>query len=147
MRETRNRQNIPLKEELSFSVHCDAATAALLKPMQPYFAQMARAMATALGPDAKAPDIAASVTLAGQAGPMEVHVDLSRFIDVEAERKRLANERDNLTKQIASIDAKLSNQNFVEKAPAEVVDQQRAKLFELRGQLGSVEAALAKLAK
>jgi valyl-tRNA synthetase len=72
---------------------------------------------------------------------------VSRFIDIGAERKRLEKECENLTKQIASIDGKLSNKGFVDKAPAEVVQQQREKLTELRGQLTSVEAALKKLAK
>jgi valyl-tRNA synthetase len=76
---------------------------------------------------------------------MEVHVDVSQFIDTKAERKRMEKERDNLTRQVGSIESKLANKNFVEKAPAEVVDQQRAKLDELRGQLASVEAALNKL--
>jgi valyl-tRNA synthetase len=147
VREIRQTQNIPQREELTFSVRCDASTAELLRPMQPYFSQMARATATNIGRDAVAPEVAASRTLAGRHGPMEVHVDVSRFIDTKAERKRLEKERDNLVKQIGSIEAKLANKNFVEKAPAEVVDQQRAKLDELRGQLGSVEAALAKLAK
>jgi valyl-tRNA synthetase len=75
-----------------------------------------------------------------------VHVDVSRFIDTKAECKRLEKDRENLAKQIASIETKLANKNFVERAPAEVVDQQRAKLDELRGQLASVEAALKKLA-
>ena len=47
VREIRNRQNIPFKEELRFSVACDVATAKLLRPMQPYFAQMANATVTA----------------------------------------------------------------------------------------------------
>jgi valyl-tRNA synthetase len=146
VREIRNRQNIPMKEELSFSVRCDAATAKLLEPMQPYFLQMARASIAACGPKADMPDIVASVTLSGRHGPMEVHVDLSRFIDVDAERKRLEKELENLNKQIGSIDSKLGNKNFVDKAPAEVVQQQRDKLAELRVQVASVEAALAKLA-
>lgn len=145
VREIRNRQNIALKEELTFSVRCDAATAELLRPMQPYFTQMARATGTAWGPEATAPAIVASVSLTGQSGPLEVHVDLSRFIDVGAEQKRLEKERDNLTKQITSIDAKLGNKGFVDKAPAAVVQQQREKLAELRGQLTSIEAALMKL--
>ena len=58
-------------------------------------------------------------------GPIEVHVDVSRFIDVAAERKRLEKDRDNLAKQIKSIEAKLANKAFVDKAPAEVVQQQR----------------------
>jgi valyl-tRNA synthetase len=147
VREIRQRQNIPPREEVAFSVRCDSHTTKLLQPMQPYFTQMARATGAAWGPGAVAPDIAASVTLAGQQGPIEVHVDLSRFIDVGAERKRLEKERDNLAKQITAIDGKLANKNFVDKAPADVVNQQRGKLAELRGQLASVETALMKVAR
>ena len=64
-----------------------------------------------------------------------------------AERKRLEKDPYNLVKQIASIDSKLSNKGFIDKAPAEVVQQQREKSAELKNQLASVEAALAKLAK
>jgi valyl-tRNA synthetase len=145
VREIRQRQNIPPKEELNSSVRCDAAAAKLLEPMQPYFTQMAKATGIAWGPSAAAPEISASVTLSGKSGPLEVHVDLSRFIDVAAERQRLEKERENITRQIASIDNKLANKNFVDKAPAEVVDRERTKLAELRGQLESVEAALHKL--
>ncbi|HEY3393752.1 MAG TPA: class I tRNA ligase family protein, partial [Lacipirellulaceae bacterium] len=145
VREIRQTQNIQQREELTFSVRCDGATAGLLRPMQPYFTQMARATAIEVGPNSGAPQVAASRTLAGRHGPIEVHVDVSRFIDTKAERKRLEKERDNLLKQIGSIESKLANKNFVEKAPAEVVDQQRAKLDELRSQLASVEAALKKL--
>jgi valyl-tRNA synthetase len=145
VREIRQRQNIPPREELAFSVCCDEHTAGLLRPMQPYFTQMARATGTAWGPNAAAQDISASVTLAGRHGPIEVHVDLSRFIDVAAEQKRLEKERENLSKQIGGIEGKLANSNFVERAPADVVAQQRAKLSELQNQRTSVEAALAKL--
>jgi valyl-tRNA synthetase len=145
VREIRQRQNIPPKEELSFTVRCDAATANLLQPMQPYFTQMAKATGTAWGPAATALDTSASVTLSGKTGPLEIHVDLSRFIDVAAERRRLEKERENITKQIASINNKLANKNFVDKAPAEVVQQQREKLSDLNSQQSSIEAALHKL--
>jgi valyl-tRNA synthetase len=145
VREIRQSQNIPQREDVSFAVRCDAATADLLQPMQPYFVQMARAIASALGPTTTAPDLAASRTLAGQRGTIEVFVDVSRFIDVGAERKRLEKDRENINKQIKSIGGKLSNKGFVDKAPAEVVQQQRDKLAELRGQLASVEAAMTKL--
>ncbi len=147
IREIRQSQNIPQREELTFAVRCDAATTALLQPMQPYITQMARATATAWGPAAFPPDISPTRSLTGQHGPIELHIDLSRFIDVGAERKRLEKERDNLTKQIASIDGKLANKSFVDKAPAELVQQQRDKLTELRGQLESATSALSKLPK
>jgi valyl-tRNA synthetase len=72
---------------------------------------------------------------------------VSRFIDVRAERKRLEKQRDDAVKFVESIDKKLSNKSFVDKAPAEVVQQQRDKLAELKGQLASVAASLAKLPK
>jgi valyl-tRNA synthetase len=83
--------------------------------------------------------------MVGRNGPIDVFVDVSDFIDVEAERKRLEKDRENTTKQIKGIDSKLANKAFVEKAPPEVVEQQRAKLAELNNQLASIEAALAKL--
>ncbi len=147
VREARQRQNIPFKEEINFTIRCDAATAELLKPMQPYFAQMAHATAIAIGPSAEAQGVPISFPLVGRHGPIEVHVDVSRFIDISAERKRLDKERDNITKQMKSIESKLANKGFVDKAPAEVVEQQRNKLDELGGQLASVNASLAKLAK
>jgi valyl-tRNA synthetase len=145
VREARQRQNIPFKEELSFTVRCNEATAKLLEPMQPYFAQMARATAAEFGPAAQPTGVPISITLATQTGPIEVHVDVSRFIDVAAERKRLEKDRDNLAKQIKSIDAKLANKAFVEKAPPAIVQQQEDKREELRGQLSFVESALSTL--
>jgi valyl-tRNA synthetase len=145
IREIRQTQNIPQREEITFAVQCDAQTAQLLEPMQAYFAQMARAIAIGWGPGALPPVVTPTRTLAGQRGPIELFIDLSRFIDVGAERKRLEKDRNNLAKQIGAIDGKLANKNFVDKAPADVVQQQRNKLAELRTQLASVEAALEKL--
>ena len=47
-------RTLPFKEELEFAIRCDAATAKLLEPMQPYFKQMANAKATQIGPMADA---------------------------------------------------------------------------------------------
>jgi valyl-tRNA synthetase len=145
LRETRQQRNIPFTETLDFTLRCDAATAKRLEPMQPYFAQMAKATAAAFGPKAEAPAMAAPTILSGQSGPLEVFVDVSRFIDVAAERKKLEKDRENATKFIASIDAKLGNAAFVDKAPAEVVQQQRDKRAELVAQLESIAAALKQL--
>ena len=51
IRDVRARQNVPPRTQIAFSVRCDAATAALLKPMERYFASMAGARPTGFGPD------------------------------------------------------------------------------------------------
>ncbi|MDZ4657653.1 MAG: valine--tRNA ligase [Bythopirellula sp.] len=142
VRNIRMEKNIPPREPVQFSVKCDAETVKLLKPMEPYFLSMAGATATAWGPNVLPPERAASKPLEG----MEVHVDISAFFDMGAERARLEKERDQLAKFVNSLNAKLSNENFVSRAPANVVEEQRAKLAEVREQLQSVEAALGKLA-
>src|SRR4029078_12977557 len=66
VREMRQSQNIPQRENMTFTVRCGGPTADLLQPMQPYFTQMARAIATVWGPAATAPDGAATRQIAGQ---------------------------------------------------------------------------------
>ena len=73
VRDIRGRQNVPPKTPIEFSVRCDAATAELLRPMEPYFASMAGARPMAWGPEVEAPPLSANVALAG----MEVFVDLA----------------------------------------------------------------------
>jgi len=141
VRNIRMENNIPPKESVSFCVRCDESAKALLTPMLPYFESMARAKATAMGPAVTVPERAASKALEG----MEVHLDISDFFDAGAEKKRLSAERDNLAKFVKSISGKLGNENFVSRAPAEVVEAEREKLAEVQEQLAAVEAALTKL--
>ncbi len=141
VRNIRQEKNIAPRTPIKFSVRCDDETAALLKPMEPYFASMAGATATAWGPSVEPPERAASKPLEG----MEVHVDISEFFDVAAERSRLTKERDQLAKFVHSIESKLANANFVKNAPVAVVEGQREKLIEVRDQLQVVERAIENL--
>jgi valyl-tRNA synthetase len=145
VRELRMGQNIPPREPIEFCVRCDEATAKLLEPMAPYFLQMAKAAATGWGPKATPSEVAASSQVSGARGPIEVHVDVSRFIDVGAEKARLAKQLEQLRGFVKSMEAKLGNEAFVSRAPAEVVQQQRDSLAEKQAQIASTEAALAKL--
>jgi len=141
VREIRSRQNIPPKAQIQFAVKCDAATAELLQPMTPYFASMAGATATAFGPTVAAPELSATFTLAG----MEVFVDLADLIDVAAEIAKQEKEADKLRGFIAGKEKKLSQPNFAEKAPANVVQAERDSLQELQTRLAAIESAVAKL--
>ncbi|MBA3482740.1 MAG: class I tRNA ligase family protein, partial [Pirellulales bacterium] len=145
VRELRMGQNIPPREPVEFCVRCDAQAAKLLEPMAPYFLQMAKATATGWGPTVTPPEVAASSQVSGARGPIEVHVDVSRFIDVDAEKIRLAKQLEQLRGFVKSMEAKLGNEAFVSRAPAEVVQQQRDSLAEKQAQIASTEAALAKL--
>jgi valyl-tRNA synthetase len=141
VREIRMGQNIPPREPIEFCVRCDQATADLITPMKPYFMQIAKATATGFGPDVATPERSAGKSLAG----IDVLVDVSAFFDAGAETARLEKELSQLVGHGATIEKKLGNENFVSRAPAEVVQQQRDKLAEIQQQRSAVEAALAKL--
>jgi valyl-tRNA synthetase len=60
----------------------------------------------------------------------ELYVDLAGAVDVAAERQRLAKEIKRATDTIAQTRAKLGRPDFVERAPADVVEKERDKLAE-----------------
>jgi valyl-tRNA synthetase len=141
LREIRARQNISMKQPVEFSIRCDDATAELLTPMLPYFASMANANSLGLGPAASIPTTHAKTALAG----MELFVDLAGFIDKPAEIAKNEKLKQQLLGVIKGKESKLSNEAFVSKAPANVVETERAALAQAQEQLRSVEEALAGL--
>jgi valyl-tRNA synthetase len=78
-------------------------------------------------------------------GSMEVLVPMADLIDKDAELTRLAKEIDKLAKEIQRLDGKLSNANFVDKAPADVVAKEREKLEGQRLALAKLEQQAEKI--
>ncbi len=74
-----------------------------------------------------------------------IYIPMAELIDFEAERARLNKELAAAEKQLAQIDAKLSNENFVNKAPANVVQGQRDAAEKLRDKIAMLKDSIASL--
>ena len=72
----------------------------------------------------------------------ELFLPLEGLVDVEAERSRITKELEKMTKEIAKSKAKLGNASFVDRAPAAVVEQERARLAEWEAKTAQLEAML-----
>jgi len=72
----------------------------------------------------------------------DVFVALGGSIDVSQECKRLTTDRDRLDKQLTGLSAKLSNESFVSRAPADVVAKEREKEQAWRAQVGALNDKL-----
>jgi valyl-tRNA synthetase len=70
----------------------------------------------------------APVAATALVGELEILVPMADLIDKDAELARLGRETDKLEKDLARIQGKLNNASFVDKAPAEVVEKERAKM-------------------
>lgn len=141
VREIRSRQNIAPKKAIEFLVRADAETISLLEPLKPYFAGMANATVAAWGPDAEPPATNAHLNLKN----IDVFVDLAGLIDVAAEIERLEKEESQTRGRIQGKKKKLENANFVDRAPADVVQKERDALTQLEEHLAAVLKSLAEL--
>ena len=57
----------------------------------------------------------------------EIYMPLEDLVDIEKEIDRLEKEKANLEKELQRVNGKLSNEGFISKAPAKVVEEERAK--------------------
>ena len=78
-------------------------------------------------------------------GQLKVLVPMKGLIDPTAELNRLAKAQEKLTKQAESLRSKLSNESFVSKAPANVVESEKAKLAEMDTQLAEMHKQIEQL--
>jgi len=138
VREIRSRQNIAPRDEIEFSIHCSSADEQLLRPLEGYFESMANARCVAWGESVETPENSASVRV----GEMEVFVDLKDFIDVDAEIERNTAMEQKLLGQIQGRQKKLANEQFTARAPAEIVERERAGLVQLEEELAAVRKSL-----
>jgi valyl-tRNA synthetase len=76
-------------------------------------------------------------------GSAEVYVDLAGVVDLAAERVRLDKEIRKVTETVGFIEGKLARPEFVERAPAEIVDKERQRLAEGQELRQKLEASLA----
>jgi valyl-tRNA synthetase len=83
--------------------------------------------------------------LKGVAGPFELAIPLDETADLAQEKERLERELQKIRADIARLEQKLGNADFVSKAPRAVVDENRARLEGLRDRGDKVERNLAHL--
>jgi len=88
---------------------------------------------TWLDEGSKAPESAISLV-----GDMQLLIPLAGLIDKQAELARLQKNIDKLEQDAQRIRIKLSNENFVSRAPENVVAKEREKLAEIESALGSL---------
>ena len=75
----------------------------------------------------------------------ELLIPLEGILDLQAERDRLAKRAADVRSETETVQRKLANEGFLAKAPAEVVEKQRARLAELNREADALAAQLAEL--
>ncbi len=83
----------------------------------------------------------------GVAGKITVYMPLTGLIDVDKELLRTEKEFTKLQVETAKLDGRLKNEKFLAKAPAEVIESERAKLTSFNEKLAALKAQIDRLQK
>ncbi len=105
----------------------DEAAREILESQREMIMVLARLETLNIDPGAEAPRVSASQVARGN----EIIVPLTGAVDFAAEVARLDKELGKLDKEHAMLSGKLANENYVTKAPAQVVERDRARVLEL----------------
>jgi valyl-tRNA synthetase len=141
IREIRARYSVDPKTLLDVHVRCSDQIAGELKPLEAFVRQLAGIGTLEIGPTATKPPQAASAVHAD----LEASVSLAGLIDVEKEKARLIKQIAEKRKHLQGMHAKLANEGFMSRAPAEVVQQHREQMAETENQMRALEANLREL--
>jgi valyl-tRNA synthetase len=140
VRNLRSGYNISPAQRVPLVVKTGSADQdATLASCREYLVSLARLSGLEFGQGLTKPPLAATVVVRG----FEVHVPLAEVIDLGAERQRLQKELAKTDAALERIAKKLGNEEFLGKAPAEVVGQQKATQAELADQHAKLKATLA----
>ncbi|MGE0614504.1 MAG: valine--tRNA ligase [Bacteriovoracia bacterium] len=77
--------------------------------------------------------------------PLELRIDLEGLVNVDEEKKRLEKEIERVNDDLQHVRRKLANPAFVDKAPAELVNQERAKEQTFAAKVAELETGLQRL--
>ncbi len=111
----------------------------------PFFARLASASGLTVAESFDESVVSADTAVQVITPSAIAYLPMSDLIDFEKEKARLASEIDKLKGEVKRLAGKLSNEGFVAKAPAAVVDAERQKLAAAEEKLRATEEALAKL--
>jgi valyl-tRNA synthetase len=106
----------------------------------PFFEKLASASALEVVEGYAADDAVSIVTDAAT-----VYIPMAEMLDLDKERTRLAAEIKKTEGEIARLSGKLANEGFLAKAPAAVVEGEKAKLLKYEDTLAALKTALEKL--
>jgi len=130
--------NIPPKKKSDLIAKCDNEMAEFLQTHQDIIAALTRTSSVLTGTDQTKPEQSATVVI----GNNELYIPLGGLIDLDVEIARLQKRSDEINGHLLGISNKLSNKQFMSKAPEKVVAREKEKQEDMTAELVKVNANL-----
>ena len=138
IRSIRSRMNVPPSKFPDLVVRCDDDQASFLENHRELLKSLARIGEMTLGESIEKPGQSATAVVGG----MEMYILLEGLVDLNQEKSRMGKRIGEINRLITGINGKLSNENFINRAPEHVVAKERTNLDRLTEELDKVTANL-----
>ncbi|PZD94230.1 valine--tRNA ligase [Paenibacillus sambharensis] len=142
VRNIRAEVNVPMSKKVELLVNAAGAEElAILQRNEEFIQRFCGTSKLELGQGISAPDKAMTAIVTGA----ELYLPLAGLIDISQEITRLEKELQTLTSEVERVEKKLANEGFVAKAPAKVIEEERAKMKDYADKRDKVVARIAEL--
>jgi len=142
IRNVRARYNVPPGHEIVATLSVDSEELAeQMRAYSGYFRSLSKVAELTVGVGMPQPKASAAFVV----GPHQVFVPLAGMVDLEVERARLRKEVEQKEKFLMGVSRKLENEQFLARAPADVVERERKKASDARVEADKLRITLAEL--
>ena len=141
VRAIRSRMNIPLSKKIDLYIKGKEAQVNFIDQNSKLIMSLAKLESYSVGSSIQKPSQSAAAVVHG----MELYIPLEGLVDLDKEKMQLKKRKIKIESLLNDIDKKLSNQNFVTRAPKDIVENEKSKLTDLKDELEKIESNLTML--
>jgi len=138
VRTIRGRMNVPPSKIADMVVRTPNGSNNLLSEYESIVQSLGKVGKLSIGSDLKKPAHSATAVV----NDLEIFIPLDDLIDIDLERARLEKRHNELKVLFTGIKAKLNNENFIDRAPKEVIDREKEKLFDISNEIEKLNSNL-----
>ncbi|WP_339323879.1 valine--tRNA ligase [Paenibacillus sp. FSL W8-0194] len=142
VRNIRAEVNVPMSKKVELMLNAgDDQVLQIVNRNEIYVQRFCNTSSFTAGTGLEAPDKAMTAVVTGA----ELYLPLAGLIDIDQEIARLEKELKHLNSEVERVEKKLGNPGFVSKAPAKVIDEEKAKMADYAEKRSKVLARIEEL--
>ena len=142
IRSIRSRMNVPFSKKVDLTVRCDKKVEVTFNNHKSLITSLANLNNISLGEKIERPSQSSTAVVEGA----ELFIPLGGLIDIDQEKARMEKRILEINRLLSSINGKLANENFINRAPESVIMKEKSNLNKLTDELEKVNSNLKILA-
>lgn len=142
IRSIRSRMKVPFSKKIDLTIRCDKQVKTIFNNQKFLIKSLANINNISLGKEIERPSQSSAAVVEGA----ELFIPLGGLIDIDQEKARMKRRVFEINRLLSSINGKLTNENFMNRAPENVIMKEKSNLKKLTDELKKVNSNLKMLA-